>query len=224
MSGEAPDRPESPASEGAGGAPRPRVVRLARITDPCPEPLGAEGAAGPASASGGVPASPAARARAAAEEAAGLDAADEALVRAALEEARTAAALGEVPVGAVVARNGEILARAHNLRETTADPTAHAEVLALREAARREGSWRLEGLTLAVTLEPCFMCAGALVNARVDRLVFGAADPKAGAVGSLSDVARDPRLNHRLAVRSGVLAAECGEVLRAFFAARRKPS
>jgi len=200
------------------------VVRLARITDPYPEPEGAGSTAGPASARAGADASPGARAREAVNEASALDATDEALVRAALEEARTAAALGEVPVGAVVARNGEILARAHNLRETTSDPTAHAEVLALREAARRIGSWRLEGLTLAVTLEPCFMCAGALVNARVDRLVFGAADPKAGAVGSLGDVARDPRLNHRLIVRSGVLAAECGEVLKAFFAARRRPS
>lgn len=218
MTAETPDpaaRAPGPAHGGPAGG-RPRVVRLARITDPFPEPVGAESAAGPAS---GL-----ASARAGLEQAAAIDAVDEALVRAALEEARTAAALGEVPVGAVVARNGEILARAHNLRESTSDPTAHAEVLALREAARRVGSWRLDGLTLAVTLEPCFMCAGALVNARVDRLVFGAADPKAGAVGSLGDVVRDPRLNHRMAVRAGVLAVECGELLKAFFAARRRPS
>lgn len=147
---------------------------------------------------------------------------DDDLIRAALEEARTAAALDEVPVGAVVAVNGRIVACAHNLRETTSDPTAHAEIVVLREAARRLGSWRLEGATLAVTLEPCFMCAGALVNARVERLVFGASDPKAGAVGSLYDVVRDVRLNHRLEVRSGVLADECGALLKAFFSVRRR--
>ncbi len=217
-SGPAADEPKPAGRPGAPRGDRPRVIRLARITDPVPETAGDEPASAAATTSSGE------RAREALDAAAALDASDEALVRAALEEARTAAALGEVPVGAVVARNGEILARAHNLRETTSDPTAHAEVLALREAARRVGSWRLEGLTLAVTLEPCFMCAGALVNARVDRLVFGAVDPKAGAVGSLGDVVRDPRLNHRMAVRSGVLATECGEILRAFFAARRRPS
>jgi tRNA(adenine34) deaminase len=178
------------------GTPPPRrIVRLARITDPVPdEPV---------------------------EPAPSPDARDEGLIRAALEEAHTAASLGEVPVGAVVARGGTILARAHNLRETSGDPTAHAEILVLREAARRTGSWRLEGLTLAVTLEPCPMCAGALVLARIDRLVFGASDPKAGAVGSLMDLARDPRLNHRIDVRGGVLSEPCGDVLRAFFAARR---
>lgn len=139
----------------------------------------------------------------------------------ALEEANAAAAKGEVPVGAVVVRGGEVLARAHNLRETTDDPTAHAEVLAVREAAAKLGSWRLDGCTLYVTLEPCFMCAGALVNARLPRLVFGAPDPKAGAVGSLADVARDARLNHRIEVRSGVLGDACGAVLKTFFGARR---
>ncbi len=139
----------------------------------------------------------------------------------ALVEAEAAAREGEVPVGAVVVRAGEVLARAHNLREATDDPTAHAEVLAVREAAARIGSWRLDGCTLYVTLEPCFMCAGALVNARLSRLVLGALDPKAGAVGSLADVVRDARLNHRIEVRSGVLAQACGDVLKAFFAGRR---
>jgi tRNA(adenine34) deaminase len=146
---------------------------------------------------------------------------DEAFLRLALEEARAAYALGEVPIGAVVVLEGAVVSRAHNLRETNADPTAHAEVVALREAARVLDSWRLDGATLYVTLEPCFMCAGALVNARVARLVFGAHDPKAGAVGSLADVARDVRLNHRLEVRSGVLATECGDLLKRFFAERR---
>ena len=139
----------------------------------------------------------------------------------ALAEARAAIGSDEVPVGAVVGRGGEVLARAHNRRETDADPTAHAEVLAIRAAARQVGSWRLDGCTLYVTLEPCFMCAGALVNARLPRLVFGATDPKAGAVGSLADVPRDVRLNHRVEVVSGVLAAECGALLRSFFASRR---
>jgi tRNA(adenine34) deaminase len=140
---------------------------------------------------------------------------------AALEEAREAAGRGEVPIGAVLVRGGEALAKAGNRRETDRDPTAHAEVLVLREGARRLRSWRLEGCTLYVTLEPCAMCAGAIVLARLPRLVFGAADPKAGFVGSLGDLARDPRLNHRVEVRAGVLAFECGELLRAFFASRR---
>jgi tRNA(adenine34) deaminase len=139
----------------------------------------------------------------------------------ALEEARAAAEKGEVPIGCVVTRGGEPIARAHNLRETDADPTAHAEVLAVRAAARRLSSWRLTGCTVYATVEPCFMCAGALVNARVERLVFGALDPKAGAVGSLADVVRDPRLNHRMAVTGGVRAEECGALLRAFFGERR---
>ena len=140
----------------------------------------------------------------------------------ALAEARAAEAHGDVPVGAVVERAGELVAAAHNRREVDGDPTAHAEVLALRAAAAALGSWRLDGCCLYVTLEPCTMCAGALVLARVDRIVFGAVDPKAGAVGSLYDVPSDPRLNHRPAVVGGVLAAASAELLRAFFRARRR--
>jgi tRNA(adenine34) deaminase len=157
------------------------------------------------------------------ERAPGNASPDEAWMREALREAEAAARVGEVPIGAVVVHEGRVLARAKNRRETDRDPTAHAEVLALREAARALGSWRLSGCALVVTLEPCFMCAGALVNARVDRLVFGAADLKAGAVGSLADVCRDPRLNHRVAVTGGVLARESAALLRSFFAARRAP-
>jgi tRNA(adenine34) deaminase len=146
---------------------------------------------------------------------------DEALMRLALERARACLDHGDVPIGAVVGRDGRVLATAGNERELRRDPTAHAEVLALREAAERVGSWRLEGCTLAVTLEPCAMCAGAVVLARVDRLVFGAADPKAGFVGSLGDLVRDPRLNHRAEVAGGVLGEESGELLRAFFRDRR---
>lgn len=142
----------------------------------------------------------------------------------ALRQARTAAAVGEVPVGALVVRDGEVIAEAHNRREVDQDPTAHAELLALRAAARTLGSWRLEGCTLYVTLEPCTMCAGALVLARLPALVYGATDPKAGAVGSLYDVARDPRLNHRVEVTVGVMATECGAELTAFFRARRPRS
>lgn len=140
----------------------------------------------------------------------------------ALDEARRAARAGEVPVGAVVvSAAGERLAAAHNRRESDRDPLAHAEVLAIREAARRTGSWRLEGATLYVTLEPCAMCAGALVLSRVARLVYGAADAKAGYCGSLGDLVRDPRLNHRLEVVSGLLAEASGELLRSFFAGLR---
>ncbi len=146
---------------------------------------------------------------------------DERYMQEALAEAARAAALDEVPVGAVVVREGEILGRGHNLRETRGDPTAHAEIVALREAARRAGHWRLEGAVMYVTLAPCAMCAGALVLARVERLVFGARDPKAGACGSLMDIVRDPRLNHRLAVTEGVLGERCGEILREFFRRRR---
>ena len=146
---------------------------------------------------------------------------DDRLMRLALEEARAAAAAGDVPVGAVVARGDQVLGRAGNAREREQDPTAHAEILALRQAARAVGSWHLEGCTLYVTLEPCAMCAGALVLARIDRLVLGAADPKAGFAGSLGDIVRDGRLNHEVEVTVGVLAEECGEVLRAFFAERR---
>ncbi|HTF40274.1 MAG TPA: tRNA adenosine(34) deaminase TadA [Propionibacteriaceae bacterium] len=139
----------------------------------------------------------------------------------ALDQARLAARHGDVPVGAVVIdQAGTALAAAGNEREIRHDPTAHAELLALREASRRLQSWRLTGLTLVVTLEPCTMCAGALVLARVARLVFGAFDPKAGAVSSLFDVLRDPRLNHRVEVRGGVLEAECGALLKDFFADR----
>ncbi len=146
---------------------------------------------------------------------------DERMMRLALEEARRAGSAGDVPVGAVLARGGEVLARAGNARERARDPTAHAEVVVLREGARRLGTWHLEGCAIYVTLEPCAMCAGALVLARVGRLVFGAADPKAGFVGSLGDLVRDPRLNHAVEVVSGVLAGECGEVLREFFRDRR---
>ncbi len=148
--------------------------------------------------------------------------ADEELIRAALAVAATAGPR-DVPVGAVVvAADGTELARAVNAREALGDPTAHAEILAIREAARVLGDgWRLEGATLAVTLEPCTMCAGALVMARVGRVVFGAWEPKTGAVGSLWDVVRDRRLNHRPEVRGGVLAQECAKVLEDFFARQR---
>jgi tRNA(adenine34) deaminase len=139
----------------------------------------------------------------------------------ALAEARKAAAEGEVPIGAVVAHEGRVIGRGRNARETLRDPTAHAEVLALQEAARSLGRWRLTGATVYATLEPCPMCAGALVNARVDRLVYAVPDPKAGAAGTLFDVPRDPRLNHRVEVSTGVLAAECGELLSSFFRSRR---
>ena len=142
-------------------------------------------------------------------------------MRLALEHAETARSNGDVPVGAVVARGEEVLGAAGNARERDRDPTAHAEVLALRQASAALRSWHLEGCTLVVTLEPCAMCSGAVVLARVDRLVFGATDPKAGFAGSLGDLVRDPRLNHRVEVTGGVLEAECGEVLRAFFAERR---
>jgi tRNA(adenine34) deaminase len=143
-------------------------------------------------------------------------------MRLALEQAVLTAASGDVPVGAVVVdADGEVLGVGCNARELTGDPTAHAEVLALRAASASLGTWRLSGCTLVVTLEPCTMCAGALVLARVSRVVFGALDPKAGAVGSLWDVVRDRRLNHRPEVVGGVLADECGELLRAFFEGRR---
>lgn len=144
------------------------------------------------------------------------------LVRLALRAAEPAWRSGDVPVGAVVVGpDGTVLAEAANERERRADPTAHAELLALRQAARVLGTWRLTGCVLAVTLEPCTMCSGALVQARVDRLVYGAADEKAGAAGSLWDVVRDRRLNHRPEVIGGVLAEECGRVLREFFGQRR---
>jgi tRNA(adenine34) deaminase len=142
-------------------------------------------------------------------------------MRLALEEAASATAHGDVPVGAVVIADGRVVARRHNERERLDDPTAHAEILALRDAAAALGTWRLSSATMVVTLEPCPMCAGALVAARVGRLVFGAPDPKAGACGSLYQLCADPRLNHELPVTGGVLAAEAGSLLTEFFAGRR---
>src|SRR3954463_15726247 len=143
-------------------------------------------------------------------------------MRGAPGEAEAALSTGDVPVGAVVVGpDGAVVGRGRNVREAEGDPTGHAEVRALREAAAALGEWRLTGCSLVVTLEPCTMCAGALVLARVDRLVYGAEDPKAGAVGSLWDVVRDRRLNHRPEVVSGVLAAECGEILRDWFTSKR---
>lgn len=149
------------------------------------------------------------------------EAGDASFMRLALRLARAAGRRDEVPVGAVVVLDGEVVGRGGNRRQGTGDPTAHAEMVALRQAARRLGTWRLERTTMYVTLEPCAMCAGALVLARVGRLVFGAYDPKAGACGSLYNIVRDPRLNHRLEVAGGVLGEECAEVLRTFFRARR---
>lgn len=146
---------------------------------------------------------------------------DEKFMALALEEAARAAELGEVPIGAVVVHEGEVIARAGNRRETDADPAAHAEFSALMEASRVLGRWRLTGCTVYVTLEPCLMCAGLMVNSRIDRCVFGAPDPKGGAVGTLYDVSHDERLNHEFEVEGGVLEAECAEVLRAFFKRRR---
>jgi tRNA(adenine34) deaminase len=146
-------------------------------------------------------------------------------MRLALDQARRAELHGDVPIGAVVVDgSGAVLGRGHNRRESGHDPTAHAEVLAIREAATAIGSWRLDGCTVVATLEPCTMCAGAVVLSRPARLVFGAADPKAGAVGSLWDVVRDRRLNHRPEVVAGVLDEECGELLRHWFHGRRRPS
>lgn len=143
-------------------------------------------------------------------------------MRLAIAEAALAPATGDVPVGALVLDpDGEVLGRGHNEREAVGDPTAHAEVVAIREAAAKLGEWRLSGCTLVVTLEPCTMCAGAIVLSRIDRVVYGALDEKAGAAGSLFDVMRDRRLNHRPEVIWGVLADECGEQLRAFFDTHR---
>jgi tRNA(adenine34) deaminase len=150
-----------------------------------------------------------------------VDERDRRLMALALEQARLCLAWEDVPIGAVVARGEEVLGRAGNQRERLRDPTAHAEVLAMRAASSALGSWRLDGCTLYVTLEPCAMCAGAAVLARVPRVVFGAADPKAGFAGSLGDLLQDSRLNHRAEVVKGVLAKECGEVLREFFRDRR---
>ena len=147
---------------------------------------------------------------------------DEEAMQLALAEATIAPSHGDVPVGAIVLSGERIVARRHNERERLQDPTAHAELLALADAARAVGSWRLHKLTLVVTLEPCVMCGGAAVASRLGRLVYGAADLKAGACGSLYNVCSDPRLNHEVPVTSGVLAEACGEVLRSFFATHRQ--
>ncbi len=146
---------------------------------------------------------------------------DEYFMRLAVREATRAPEHDDIPVGAVVVRDGEVIGTGHNEREVRADPTAHAEMIALREAARSLGSWRVLDSVLYVTLEPCAMCAGAIVLSRIARVVFGTADPKAGAGGSVLDVLGEPRLNHRPQVQSGLLAEECADLLRAFFASRR---
>lgn len=151
---------------------------------------------------------------------------DAAMMTRALDLARAAAAIGEIPVGAVVYRTatGEVLGEGHNLRHTRKDPTLHAELIAIRAAAEKLGDWRLNECTLVVTLEPCPMCAGAIVNARVGRLVYGCADPKAGACGSLMSITTDARLNHRVTPIAGVMADDAAELLRSFFASRRRGS
>jgi len=147
---------------------------------------------------------------------------DEAFMREAIAEAEKAADLGEVPVGAVIVRNGAVIARGHNLAETGKDPTLHAEMNAIREAAEVLGGWRLPGCTMYVTLEPCAMCAGALIWARMERLVIGTMDPKAGACGSLMDIVEDDRLNHVVSVTRGVLQDECAALLKQFFSNLRR--
>jgi tRNA(adenine34) deaminase len=142
-------------------------------------------------------------------------------MRLAIDEALAASAAGEVPIGAVIVVDGRVVASRHNEREALSDPTAHAEVLALRDAAAARGSWRLDDATMYVTLEPCAMCAGALLNARIARVVFGAPNPEAGALGSRYHLGTDPRLNHEFPTVSGVLADECGELLTGFFGERR---
>lgn len=146
---------------------------------------------------------------------------DEQMMDAALAEAEAALAEGEVPIGAVVVCGERIVARAHNRREGEADPTSHAELVAIRDASRALGRWRLSGCTVYVTCEPCMMCAGAMCQARIDRVVYGVADPKAGAVGTLYDVARDERLNHQFDVTAGVRAHQARALLQRFFAALR---
>ncbi len=152
-----------------------------------------------------------------------LDRSDNEMMRRALDLAREAAEIGEVPVGAIVVRDGLVLAKAYNLRESLSDPTAHAERMALTLAGQVLGDWRLEGCTLYVTLEPCIMCAGAIVLSRIDRIVYGAKDPKAGACRSLYRLLDDPRLNHRVRMRAGVLAPESSLLLSEFFRERRSP-
>jgi tRNA(adenine34) deaminase len=146
---------------------------------------------------------------------------DQRFMRVALDEARRSLSRGDVPVGAAVARGDELLGAAGNQRERLGDPTAHAEILAIRVASERVHGWRLDGCTLFVTLEPCAMCAGAMVLSRLDRLVFGAADPKAGFTGSLGNLVQDPRLNHRVEITSGVGSEEAAALLKEFFASRR---
>ena len=140
----------------------------------------------------------------------------------ALSEARKAVAVGEIPIGAVVVKDGCVIGRGHNLRETANDPTAHAEIVAIREASRALGTWRLEGCTMYVTVEPCAMCAGAIVLARIPTLVLGTRDPKAGACGSLMNIVQDERLNHRVSVVEGILAEECQVILKEFFSRLRR--
>ncbi|MGI8903676.1 MAG: tRNA adenosine(34) deaminase TadA [Solirubrobacteraceae bacterium] len=147
---------------------------------------------------------------------------DEYFMRLALREAERAIEHEDVPIGAVIVHQGEVIGSGHNEREVRADPTAHAELIALRDAARSLGSWRVLDAVMYVTLEPCSMCAGAIVLARVPRVIFGAADIKAGAAGSVLDVLGEPRLNHRPQVQAGLLAEECAELLRGFFAPRRR--
>lgn len=151
-----------------------------------------------------------------------FDDADIQYMRKALETAEEAGERGDVPVGAIIVKNDEILAVSGNTRHTRPDPTAHAEIVVMRRAAEKIGNWRLDDCTLYVTLEPCPMCAGAMVNARLPRLVYGAADPRAGAVESLYNIVGDERLNHRVKVTSGVLAKDCGEILTRFFEKRRE--
>ena len=148
--------------------------------------------------------------------------ADQEFMGEALAEADKAARIGEVPIGAVIVYEEKIIARAHNLKETTGDPTAHAEILALRTAAQLRQGWRLSGATLYTTLEPCPMCAGAMVMARIGRLVYGAKDPKAGSAGTLMNIVQDQRFNHKVEITSGVLATECGNILKEFFRERRR--
>jgi Cytosine/adenosine deaminases len=145
-------------------------------------------------------------------------------MREAIEEARKAASLREVPIGAVIVRNGEIIGRGHNLRETMRDPTAHAEILAIRQASERLNAWRLLDCTLYVTLEPCPMCAGAILQSRIARVVYGTDDPKAGCAGTLMNLLQDKRFNHRAEVTSDVLRSECSEMLTGFFRALRNRS
>ncbi len=138
-------------------------------------------------------------------------------MREALKEAEKAAQKGEVPIGAVIVSDNKIIARGHNLKETAADATAHAEIIAIKKASKKLGRWRLTNSTIYVTLEPCLMCMGALIQARIERLVFGCYDPKAGACGSLYDLSQDKRLNHQIKVTEGVMAVECGKILKGFF-------